>query len=102
MLAVSIPNSDTLAALVETATKCFDTALTSPPRPLSDQSRAVRALVIVSKVVKVFEETTKSVSSGLRSWTVANLSRIHNRFAQRRGKRKTSSSEGAADGTTPG
>jgi hypothetical protein len=35
-------------------------------------------LVIVSKVVKVFEETTKSVSSGLRSWTVANLSRIHN------------------------
>src|SRR6266436_1533510 len=31
MLAVSMPNSDTLAALVETATKCLATALTSPP-----------------------------------------------------------------------
>ena len=35
-----MPNSETFAALVETATKCLATALTSPPRPLSDQSRA--------------------------------------------------------------
>ena len=67
MLAVSMPNSDTFAAFVETATKCLATALASPPRPLSDQSRALWALVIVSSVVKVFDETMKSVSAGSRS-----------------------------------
>ena len=33
----------------------------------SNQSRALWALVIVSSVVKVFEETMKSVSAGSRS-----------------------------------
>ncbi len=67
MLAVSMPNSETFPALVETATKCFATAFGSPPRPFSAQSRAVWALVIVSSVVKVFDEMTKSVSAGSRS-----------------------------------
>ena len=71
MLAVSMPNSATLAALVETATKCLATAFSSPPRPASDQSRAVWALVIVSSVVKVFEETMNSVSAGSRSRTAS-------------------------------
>ena len=66
MLAVSMPNFATSSALVETATKCFATACSSPSaRRL--QSRAVRALVIVSSVVKVFEETMNSVSAGSRS-----------------------------------
>ena len=36
-----MPNSDTFSALVETATKCLATALTSSPSPLSNQSRAL-------------------------------------------------------------
>ena len=71
MLAVSMPNLETLAALVETATKCLATAFASPPKPLSDQSRAVWALVIVSSVVNVFEETMNSVSAGSRSWVAS-------------------------------
>ena len=67
MLSVSMPNFATSSALVETATKCLATAASSPPRPASDHSRAVCALVIVSSVVKVFEEMTNSVSSGSRS-----------------------------------
>ena len=67
MFSVSMPNSATPAALVETATKCLATAASSPPSPARDHSRAVRALVIVSSVVKVFEEITKSVSAGSRS-----------------------------------
>ena len=66
MLSVSMPNSATPSALVETATKCFAIA-SSEPSFASAQSRAVRALVIVSRVVKVFEEMMKSVSSGSRS-----------------------------------
>ena len=62
-----MPNSDTFAALVDTATKCLATAFASLPRPASNQSRALWALVIVSSVVKVFEETMNSVSSGSRS-----------------------------------
>ena len=67
MLAVSMPNLATSCALVETATKCLATALSSPPSPCSDQARAVWALVIVSSVVKVFDETMNSVSAGSRS-----------------------------------
>ena len=62
-----MPNAATFSALVETATKCLATARASPPRPASDQARAVCALVIVSSVVKVFEEITNSVSAGSRS-----------------------------------
>src|SRR5437867_2837567 len=36
-----MPNSETLAAFVETATKCFATAFVSPPSAASDQSRAL-------------------------------------------------------------
>ena len=74
MFAVSMPNADTFSALVETATKCLATALSSPPSPLSSQSRALSALVIVSSVVKVFEETMNSVSAGSRSWTASTKS----------------------------
>ena len=66
MLAVSMPNFATSAALVETATKCRATAASSP-KPSTSQARAVRALVIVSSVVKVLEEMMNNVSSGLRS-----------------------------------
>ena len=41
------------------------------PRPARNQSRAVWALVIVSSVVKVFEETMNSVSAGSRSRTAS-------------------------------
>ena len=51
---------------METATKCFAIA-SSEPSFASAHSLAVRALVIVSSVVKVFEEMMKSVSSGSRS-----------------------------------
>src|SRR2546423_860382 len=47
MLAVSIPKSLTFSALVDTATKCFAIA-SSSPRASSAHSRAERALVIVS------------------------------------------------------
>src|SRR5438445_511118 len=49
MLAVSMPNVATSPAFVETATKCFATALTSPPKPSSNHARALCALVIVSR-----------------------------------------------------
>ncbi len=39
----------------------------SSPSPASAHSRAVWALVIVSRVVKVFEETMNRVSAGSRS-----------------------------------
>ena len=53
MLAVSIPNFATSAALVETATKCLATARSS--LSVQQPARAVRALVSVSRVVKVLE-----------------------------------------------
>ncbi len=71
MLAVSMPNFVTSDVFVETATKCFATDFSSPPKPASDQARAVRAFVIVSSVVNVFEEMMKSVSEGSRSWTAS-------------------------------
>ena len=71
MLAVSMPNFDTSVALVETATKCFATDATSPPNAASDHSRAVCALVMVSSVVNVFDETMKSVSAASRSRTAS-------------------------------
>ncbi len=66
MFAVSMPKAATSSEAVDTATKCFATAASSPSRA-SAQSRAVRAFVIVSSVVNVFEATMKSVSSGSRS-----------------------------------
>ena len=66
MFMTSMPNFATASALVETATKCCAIAASSPSAS-STQSRAVRALVIVSSVVKVFDETMNSVSAGSRS-----------------------------------
>src|SRR5919106_4434257 len=66
MFAGSIPNSDTRSALVETATKCLAIADLSPSW-LRTQSRAEMALVSVSRVVKVFDDTINSVSSADRS-----------------------------------
>ena len=70
MLAGSIPKRATSAAFVETATKCLATAA-SLPSAASSQARAVWALGIVSSVVKVFDEMTKSVSSAARSRTAS-------------------------------
>ena len=66
-----MPNLATSSAFVDTATKCLATDLGSRPKPSSDQSRALCALVIVSRVVNVFEEMMKSVSAGSRSWTAS-------------------------------
>jgi len=53
------PNSSIARALVETAAKCRGTAA-SPSRP-AIQARARRAFDSVSSVVKVLEQTMKSV-----------------------------------------
>ena len=66
MLAGSMPNSRTPASLVDTATKWRAIAVSSPSAA-SVQSRALCALVMVSSVVKVFDETMNSVSAGSRS-----------------------------------
>jgi hypothetical protein len=71
MLAVSMPNLATSSALVETATKCLAMARSSPFRPVSSQSRALCALVMVSSVVKVLEEMMNNVSAGSRSHTAS-------------------------------
>ena len=78
MLSVSIPNSVTFSALVETATKCLAIA-SSSLSAASDQSRAERALVIVSSVVNVFEEMMNSVSAGSRS-RVASTKSVESTF----------------------
>ena len=68
-----MPNASTSSALVETATKWCRTgsSAASPARPLSSQSRALRALVRVSSVVKVFEHTTNRVERGSRPSTAS-------------------------------
>ena len=50
------------------------------------QARAERAFVIVSSVVNVFEETTKSVSSGARS-RVASTKSVESTFETKRNVR---------------
>ena len=72
MFAVSIPNSDTSFALVETATKCLETA--SSPSASTSQRRAAVALVSVSSVENVFEATMNSVVAGSRPASVATRS----------------------------
>ena len=59
MLAVSMPKAATSSAFVLTATKWCGTA--SSPSTATSQSRAVRALVSVSTVVNVFDDTMNSV-----------------------------------------
>ena len=64
MLAVSIPNSATFSALVDTATKCRATArVVAAERGRAATCRAEVAFVIVSSVVNVFDETMNNVSS---------------------------------------
>ena len=61
-----MPNFVTSSSFVDTATKCFETAASSPRRARA-HSRALDAFVIVSSVVNVFEETTNRVSAASRS-----------------------------------
>ncbi len=67
MFAGSMPKSTTRFSFVDTATKCFATALSSTPSLPSSQVRASRALVSVSCVPNVFDTTTNSVDAGSRS-----------------------------------
>ncbi len=67
MLSGSMPNSVTLPAFVDSATKCFATAFSSPSKAFSSQERAEVALVMVSIVVNVLDATMNSVSAGSRS-----------------------------------
>ena len=72
----------TSSALVDTATKCFATAASSPS-VASDHSRAVRAFVIVSSVVNVFDAMMNSVSPGSRS-RVASWKSVPSTFETKR------------------
>ena len=88
MFAVSMPNSATRSALVETATKCLATAASSPSAA-SAHARADCALVIVSSVVNVFEAMMNSVSSGSRS-RVASAMSVESTFETKRSVRSRS------------
>src|SRR4030095_1441419 len=70
MLPASMPKLTTSALLVETATKCFDIAASSPIA-FKHHWRAARALVNVSRVVNVFEQTMNRVSSGSTARTAS-------------------------------
>jgi hypothetical protein len=83
MLSVSMPNSDTFSAFVETATKCFATAAGSLPRRVRAHSLAARAFAIVSSVVNVFDATMNSVSSASRS-RVASTKSVPSTFDTKR------------------
>jgi hypothetical protein len=72
MFSVSMPNSRTRSAAVETATKCLPTAC-SPSAPTS-HSRALPALVIVSSVENVFDEMMNNVSAGFKSRVASTMS----------------------------
>ena len=67
-----MPNSATLSSWVETAAKWSGTAF-SPTAP-AIQARALAALVIVSWVVKVFDETMNKVLAGSRPRNVSPMS----------------------------
>ena len=71
MLAVSMPNSATAFAFVDTATKCFARSAVLPL--VKNHSRATRALINVSCVVKLFDATMKSVVSGDKSARTASM-----------------------------
>src|SRR5919197_643215 len=85
MLAASIPNASTSAALVETATKWRATAASSRSAA-SAHSRAVRAFRIVSRVVNVLDETMNRVSTGSRS-LVASAKSVPSTFETNRNTR---------------
>ena len=85
MLAVSMPNAATFSALVDTATKCLATASSVPSWPTT-QSRAEVALVSVSSVPNVFDDTMNSVSSACRS-LVASTKSVESTFETKRNVR---------------
>ena len=85
-LAGSMPNAATSSRFVDTATKCLATARSSPPNPSSSHARAVRAFVIVSRVVNVFDATMKSVSAGSRA-SVASAKSVPSTFETKRNVR---------------
>ena len=72
ILAVSIPNFSTSSELVDSATKCFATADSSPSARTS-HCLAVRAFVIVSSVVNVLLAIKNSVSDGSKSRRVSAI-----------------------------
>ncbi len=72
MLSLSMPNASTFSALVESATKCFETCFLSFTC-LINHSLADRALVMVSCVVKVFEAIKKRVVSGSSPFRVSRI-----------------------------
>ena len=88
MFAVSIPNPATRSAFVETATKCLAIAAESPSWP-STQSRAEVALVSVSSVPNVFDETMNSVSAASRS-LVASTKSVESTLETKRNVRSRS------------
>ena len=85
MLSVSIPNLATRSALVDTATKCLATADSSPSCPIT-HSLAEEALVSVSSVPNVLDETMKRVSSATRS-LVASTKSVESTFETKRNVR---------------
>src|SRR5256885_16881311 len=72
MFSYSIPIFVTYFSLVDSATKCFATWLSSLAA-LRNHSLAVWAFVIVSCVVKVLEAIRKRVSSGLTFLSVSAI-----------------------------
>ena len=67
MLSVSMPNSGDALGVGRHGDEVLGDRRLVAAEPASAHSRAVWALVIVSRVVKVFDETMNSVSAGSRS-----------------------------------
>ncbi len=65
-----MPNFWAAGMLVDTAAKCFATAASEPSADTS-QVRAAAALVIVSSVVNVLDDTMNSVSAASRPCTAS-------------------------------
>ena len=78
----------TRSALVDTATKCLAIAASSPSASTT-HARAESALVSVSSVPKVFDETMNSVSSASRS-RVASTKSVESTFETKRKVRSRS------------
>mmetsp|Transcript_33490 Transcript_33490/g.78530 ORF Transcript_33490/g.78530 Transcript_33490/m.78530 type:complete len:204 (+) Transcript_33490:1-612(+) len=68
VFALSMPNAETASRLEEQAIMCRITTSGSSPIASHSHARTVRALSIVSAVVKVLETTMTIVSSGSRPW----------------------------------
>ncbi len=77
-----MPNAETRSAFVDTATKCLAIA-DSSTSCASVHARAECALVSVSSVVNVFEETMNNVSSAARS-RVASTKSVESTFETNR------------------